>query len=62
MVWLETTTVTVNGKAYDVLYLHVYLNASEDILQSGIIEGENKVSLDAGRNITMKDTTMTGVL
>ena len=115
MVWLETTTVTVNGKTYDVLYPHVYLKAStdktltedgsiisantlmidtketllnqgtlkgntivaksknivnkgtifgndislkasQDILQSGIIEGENKVSLDAGRNITMKDT------
>ncbi len=34
--------------------------ASQDILQSGIIEGENKVSLDVGRNITMKDTIQHG--
>ena len=119
IVWLETTTVTVNGKTYDVLYPHVYLKgstakiltedgslisantlitdtkdtltnqgtlrgntiisksknivnkgtifgndislkASQDIVQSGIIEGENKVSLDAGRNITMKDTIQHG--
>ena len=119
MVWLETTTVTVNGKTYDVLYPHVYLKArtaktltedgslisantlitdtkdtltnqgtlkghtiltksknivnkgtifgndialktSQDIMQSGIIEGENKVSLDAGRNIVMQDTIQHG--
>ena len=101
MVWLETTTVTVNGKTYDVLYPHVYLKssaaktltedgsiisantlitdtkdtlinqgtifgndisfkASQDIIHSGIIEGENKVFLDAGRNITMKDTIQHG--
>lgn len=113
MVWLETTTVTVNGKTYTVLYPHVYLKAStakaltedgslisantlitdtkdtltnqgtlkgntiitksknivnkgtifgndislkasQDIVHSGIIEGENKILLDAGRNITMK--------
>ena len=28
IVWLETTTVTVNGKTYTVLYPHVYLKAS----------------------------------
>ena len=119
MVWLETTTVTVNGKTYTVLYPHVYLKAStakaltedgslisantlitdtkdtltnqgtlkgntivvksknivntgtifgsdlslkasQDILQSGIIEGEDRISLDAGRNITMKDTVQHG--
>ena len=119
MVWLETTTVTVNGKTYTVLYPHVYLKAStakaltedgslisantlitdtkgtltnqgtlkgntivvksknivntgtifgndlslkanQDILQSGIIEGENKILLDAGRNILMKDTVQHG--
>lgn len=119
MVWLETTTVTLNGKTYEVLYPHVYLKAStaktltedgslisantlitdtkdtlmnqgtlkgntiiaksknivnkgtifgndislkasQDIIHSGIIEGENKVSLDAGRNIVMKDTIQHG--
>ena len=119
IVWLETTTVTVNGKTYTVLYPHVYLKAStakaltedgslisantlitdtkgtltnqgtlkgntiitksknivnkgtifgndislkasQDILQSGIIEGEDRISLDAGRNITMKNTVQHG--
>ena len=119
IVWLETTTVTLNGKTYEVLYPHVYLKAStaktltedgslisantlitdtkdtlmnqgtlkgntiiaksknivnkgtifgndislkasQDIIHSGIIEGENKVSLDAGRNIVMKDTIQHG--
>ena len=119
IVWLETTTVTVNGKTYTVLYPRVYLKAStakvltedgslisantlitdtkgtltnqgtlkgntivvksknivntgtifgndlslkanQDILQSGIIEGENKILLDAGRNILMKDTVQHG--
>lgn len=120
IVWLETTTVTVNGKTYTVLYPHVYLKAStaksltedgslisantlitdtkgtltnqgtlkgntiitksknivnkgtifgndislkasQDILQSGIIEGEDRISLDAGRNITMKNTIQHGM-
>ena len=36
------------------------LKASQDILQSGIIEGEDRISLDAGRNITMKNTIQHG--
>ena len=119
MVWLEATSVTVNGKTYEVLYPHVYLKAgsekkmaadgslisantlitdtkgtltnqgtlkgntiitksknivnkgtifgndislkaSQDIVHSGIIEGENKILLDAGRNIVMKDTIQHG--
>lgn len=119
IVWLETTTVTLNGKTYEVLYPHVYLKAStaktltedgslisantlitdtkdtlmnqgtlkgntiitksknivnkgtifgndislkasQDIVHSGIIEGENKILLDAGRNILMKDTVQHG--
>ena len=119
IVWLETTTVTLNGKTYEVLYPHVYLKAStaktltedgslisantlitdtkdtlmnqgtlkgntiiaksknivnkgtifgndislkasQDIVHSGIIEGENKILLDAGRNILMKDTVQQG--
>ena len=119
IVWLETTTVTVNGKTYDVLYPHIYLKAStaktltedgsiisantlitdtkdtltnqgtlrgntivaksknlvnkgtifgndisfkaeQDISHSGIIEGENTVTLNAGRNITMKSTIQHG--
>ena len=120
IVWLETTTVTVNGKIYTVLYPHVYLKAStakaltedgslisantlitdtrdtltnqgtlkgntilaksknivnkgtifgneisikasQDIIHSGIIEGEDKISLNAGRNITMKNTIQHGM-
>jgi len=38
----------------------ISLKASQDIMQSGIIEGENKVSLDAGRNIVMQDTIQHG--
>ena len=119
IVWLETTTVTVNGKTYTVLYPRVYLKAgtakvltedgslisantlitdtkgtltnqgtlkgntiitksknivnkgtifgndislkaSQDIVHSDIIEGENKILLDAGRNILMKDTVQHG--
>ena len=119
IVWLETTTVTVNGKTYTVLYPHVYLKAStakaltedgslisantlitdtkgtltnqgtlkgttiitksknivnkgtifgndislkasQDIVHSGIIEGEDRISLEAGRNITMKNTIQHG--
>ena len=30
MGWLESTTVTVNGKTYDVLYPHVYLKAGSE--------------------------------
>lgn len=30
IVWLEITTVTVNGKTYDVLYPHVYLKAGSE--------------------------------
>ena len=119
IVWLETTTVTVGGKTYDVLYPHVYLKAgtaktltedgsiisantlvtdtketltnqgtlkgntivaksknivndgkifarnvslkaTQDITQSGLIEGEDVVSLDAGRNISMKETIQHG--
>ena len=119
IVWLETTTVTVNGKTYTVLYPHVHLKAStakaltedgslisantlitdtkdtltnqgtlkgttiitksknivnkgtifgndislkasQDIVHSGIIEGENKILLNAGRNILMKDTVQHG--
>ena len=119
MVWMETTTVTINGKTYDVLYPHVYLKAGskailtnagtiisantllsdtkdkltnegtlkgnailakadtlvnhgtifgdtihlkakKDIEHSGIIEGENNVTLEAGRNINMTDTLRYG--
>lgn len=38
----------------------ISLKASQDIVHSGIIEGENKILLDAGRNILMKDTVQHG--
>ena len=118
MVWLETTTVTVNGKTYEVLYPKVYLKpgtmtlksdgglisantlltdtkdalvnqgtlkgntiiakaknivnkgtifgndislkAEQDISHRGIIEGENTVALEAGRDITVKNTIRHG--
>lgn len=34
IVWLETTTVTVNGKDIDVVYPHVYLRANGDMTLS----------------------------
>lgn len=38
----------------------ISLKASQDIIQSDIIEGENKVFLDAERNISMKSTIQHG--
>ena len=49
IVWLETRTVTVNGKTYDVLYPHVYLRPGKDAMtlsRSG--------SLMSARNLTVE--------
>ena len=118
MVWLETTTVTVNGKTYEVLYPKVYLKpgnmtltaegslisadalvaeteetlennasilgntvvlkgndvvnlgsilgkdialkAERDITQQGLITGEDRAVLTAGRDISMGNTILHG--
>ena len=118
MVWLETTTVTVNGKTYEVLYPKVYLKpgtmtltsdgslisadtlvaetketlennasilgntvvlkgndvvnlgsilgkditlkAERDITQKGLITGEDRAALTAGRDISMGNTIFHG--
>lgn len=118
MVWLETTTVTVNEKTYEVLYPKVYLKpgtmtltsdgslisadtlvaetketlennasilgntvalkgngvinlgsilgkditlkAERDVIQNGLITGEDSVALTAGRDISMGNTILHG--
>ena len=118
MVWLETTTVTVNGKTYEVLYPKVYLKpgnmtltaegslisadalvaeteetlennasilgntvvlkgndvvnlgeilgkdislrAERDVIQQGLITGEDRATLTAGRDISMGNTILHG--
>ena len=118
MVWLETTTVTVNGKTYEVLYPKVYLKpgnmtlttdgslisadtlvaetkktlennasilgntvvlkgndvvnlgsilgkdislrAERDMIQQGLITGEDRTALTAGRDISMGNTILHG--
>ena len=118
MVWLETTTVTVNGKTYEVLYPKVYLKpgnmtltadgnlisadtlvaetkktlennasilgntvvlkgndvvnlgsilgkdislrAERDVIQQGLITGEDRAALTAGRDISMGNTILHG--
>ena len=118
MVWLETTTVTVHGKTYEVLYPKVYLKpgtmtltsdgslisadtlvadtketlennasilgntvvlkghdvvnlgsilgkditlkAENDVIQQGLITGEDRAALTAGRDISMGNTTLHG--
>ena len=49
MVWLESTTVTVNGKTYDVLYPHVYLKAGSEkkIAADGSLISANQLVMEA---------------
>ena len=49
IVWLETTTVTVNGKTYDVLYPHVYLKAGSEkkIAADGSLISANQLVMEA---------------
>ena len=49
IVWLETTTVIVNGKTYDVLYPHVYLKAGSEkkIAADGSLISANQLVMEA---------------
>ena len=49
MVWLESTTVTVNGKTYDVLYPHVYFKAGSEkkIAADGSLISANQLVMEA---------------
>ena len=49
IVWLETTTVTVNGKTYDVLYPHVYFKAGSEkkIAADGSLISANQLVMEA---------------
>ena len=49
IVWLETTTVTVKGKTYDVLYPHVYLKAGSEkkIAADGSLISANQLVMEA---------------
>ena len=54
MVWIETITVTINGKTYDVLYPHVYLKAGSKatLTNSGTIISANTLLTDTKDKLT----------
>ena len=58
MVWLETTTVTVNGKTYTVLYPHVYLKAStaKALTEDGSLISANTLITDTKGTLTNQGT------
>ena len=60
IVWLETTTVTVNGKTYDVLYPHVYLKASSEkkIAADGSLISANQLVMEAKNQLANSGVLM----
>ena len=60
MVWLETTTVTVNGKTYDVLYPHVYLKAGSEkkIAADGSLISANQLVMEAKKQLANSGVLM----
>ena len=58
IVWLETTTVTVNGKTYTVLYPHVYLKAStaKALTEDGSLISANTLITDTKGTLTNQGT------
>ena len=58
IVWLETTTVTVNGKTYTVLYPHVYLKAStaKALTEDGSLISANTLITDTQDTLTNQGT------
>ena len=60
MVWLETTTVTVNGKTYDVLYPHVYLKAGSEkkIAADGSLISANQLIMEAKNQLANSGVLM----
>ena len=47
MVWLETKTITINGKTQEVIYPHVYLHANSDmtLTSDGSLISANKSTI-----------------
>ena len=60
IVWLETTTVTVNGKTYDVLYPHVYLKAGseEKITADGSLISANQLVMETKKQLANSGALM----
>ena len=60
IVWLETTTVTVNGKTYDVLYPHVYLKAGseEKITADGSLISANQLVMETRNQLANSGALM----
>ena len=60
MVWLETTTVIVNGKTYDVLYPHVYLKAGSEkkIAADGSLISANQLVMEAKNQLANSGALM----
>ena len=60
IVWLETTTVTVNGKTYDVLYPHVYLKAGSEkkIAADGSLISANQLVMEAKNQLSNSGVLM----
>ena len=60
IVWLETTTVTVNGKTYDVLYPHVYLKAGSEkkIAADGSLISANQLVIEAKNQLANSGALM----
>ena len=60
IVWLETATVTVNGKTYDVLYPHVYLKAGSEkkIVADGSLISANQLVMEAKNQLANRGALM----
>ena len=60
IVWLEITTVTVNGKTYDVLYPHVYLKAGSEkkIAADGSLISANQLVMEAKNQLANSGVLM----
>ena len=60
IVWLETTTVTVKGKTYDVLYPHVYLKAGSEkkIAADGSLISANQLVMEAKNQLANSGALM----
>ncbi len=60
IVWLEATTVTVNGKTYDVLYPHVYLKAGSEkkIAADGSLISANQLVMEAKNQLANSGALM----
>ncbi len=60
MVWLETATVTVNGKTYDVLYPHVYLKAGSEkkIAADGSLISANQLVMETKNKLVNSGVLM----